>query len=452
MAVPVIMPRQGQSVETCIITEWTKKKGDAVKVGDVLCSYETDKASFELVAEADGILLDIFYQNGDEAPVLTNIAVIGKAGENVDAFRPGGAAPAAPAAEAKPVSETKAAAAAAPASAPVTATSTSPKAEGEIKISPRARKNAEELGVAYNTLQGSGPEGRIIDQDVQAAAGTQPRMTPLAQQVAAETGKTPAAGSGIGGRALHSDLATGAAPAATFASGGDFEDKKLSNIRKIIAKAMHESLQNSAQLTHHMSADVRKLLAFRAECKKAMDKGQADANITLNDMISLCVIKALKKMPEVNAHITGDAQRIFKKVHLGMAVDTPRGLMVPVIRNADDLSLKGISSNIKNIAEACKKGSVDPALLQSTAASFTISNLGNYGVEIFTPVINLPQVAILGVNTIIHRPADLGGGVFGFVPYIGLSLTYDHRALDGGPATLFLKEIKTEIENWSERL
>jgi pyruvate dehydrogenase E2 component (dihydrolipoamide acetyltransferase) len=134
-------------------------------------------------------------------------------------------------------------------------------------------------------------------------------------------------------------------------------------------------------------------------------------------------------------------------VHLGLAVDTDRGLMVPVIKNADDLSITGLSNQFKEVAESCRQGSIDPELLSSEAASFTVSNLGNYGVEMFTPVINLPQVAILGVNTIVPRPADLGGGAYGFVPYMGLSLTYDHQALDGGLATRFLKQIAIEIEN-----
>jgi pyruvate dehydrogenase E2 component (dihydrolipoamide acetyltransferase) len=132
-----------------------------------------------------------------------------------------------------------------------------------------------------------------------------------------------------------------------------------------------------------------------------------------------------------------------------MAVDTPRGLMVPAIKNADDMDLTTLSRELKSAADACKKGNINPELIQSTAASFTVSNLGNYGVEMFTPVINLPQSAILGVCTIIYRPADLGNNTFGFVPYIGLSLTYDHRAIDGGPATLFLKEIKNQIEKFS---
>jgi pyruvate dehydrogenase E2 component (dihydrolipoamide acetyltransferase) len=215
----------------------------------------------------------------------------------------------------------------------------------------------------------------------------------------------------------------------------------------LIAKAMHTSLQNSAQLTHHMSADARTIMALRKKYKKALDKGGISQNITINDLVCFAVIKALKKFPQVNTHFIGDWMRWFKKVHLGLAVDTDRGLMVPAIKNADDLSLEGLSSQMQNIAAQCRKGNVNPELLAPEAASFTISNLGNYGVEMFTPVINIPQTAILGVCTIIPRPKDLGDGVYGFVPMMGLSLTYDHQALDGGEATLFLKEIKEQIEN-----
>jgi pyruvate dehydrogenase E2 component (dihydrolipoamide acetyltransferase) len=163
-------------------------------------------------------------------------------------------------------------------------------------------------------------------------------------------------------------------------------------------------------------------------------------------MVCWCVIRALEKFPDANSHFLADRIRNFHQVHLGIAVDTPRGLMVPVLRNADSMTLPQLSKGLRDIAEASRKGSIDPELIQSTAATFTVSNLGNYGVEMFTPVINLPQAAILGVCTIINRPANIGNNIFGFIPYIGLSLTYDHRAIDGGPATLFLKEIKDQIE------
>ncbi len=212
---------------------------------------------------------------------------------------------------------------------------------------------------------------------------------------------------------------------------------------------MHQSLQNSAQLTHHMSADARKVMALRKQFKKKLEAGEISQNITINDLVCFAVIKALKKFPQVNTHFIGDSMRWFKKVHLGLAVDTERGLMVPAVKNADDLSIEGLSSQLASVAGAARKGNIDPELLKPEAASFTVSNLGNYGVEMFTPVINLPQSAILGVCTIVPRPKDLGDGVYGFVPMMGLSLTYDHQALDGGEATLFLREIKEQIENLS---
>jgi pyruvate dehydrogenase E2 component (dihydrolipoamide acetyltransferase) len=196
---------------------------------------------------------------------------------------------------------------------------------------------------------------------------------------------------------------------------------------------------------------VRKLLAFRAEVKKAQKHDTNYPNITLNDMVCWAVIRALEKNPEANAQFLGDAIKTFKQVHLGLAVDTPRGLMVPVLKNAGDYSLKGLSNHLRVLADGCRKGGIAPELLQSAAGSFTVSNLGNYGVEMFTPIINVPQIAILGVNTIVYRPV-MEQGAMTIAPFIGLSLTYDHRAIDGGPATLFLKEIKTQIENFAETL
>jgi pyruvate dehydrogenase E2 component (dihydrolipoamide acetyltransferase) len=197
-----------------------------------------------------------------------------------------------------------------------------------------------------------------------------------------------------------------------------------------------------------MSADVRRLLEARRKVKAGIADGTEKQDITLNDMVCWCAIRALEKFPEANSHFLGETIKTFHKVHLGLAVDTPRGLMVPAVKNADEMDLRQLSRELKSVAEACRKGNINPELIQSTSASFTVSNLGNYGVEMFTPVINLPQAGILGVCTIINRPADLGNNTFGFIPYIGLSLTYDHRAIDGGPATTFLKEIKEQIEKF----
>jgi pyruvate dehydrogenase E2 component (dihydrolipoamide acetyltransferase) len=407
MATAVIMPKQGQSVESCIITSWFMTKGDKVSAGDILCSYETDKAAFDLESPADGILLEILYAEGSEVPVLSNIAVIGQSGEDTASFLPGKAEsgtsvlPVPPAQEAASVENV-----------PVIETSPS-RPDEKIRISPRAKRLAYEKGIDYSNIPGSGPNGRIVAADIEGMASGKPQ--------AAQKISTPE---------------------------GEFTEQPLSNVRKLISRAMHASLQNSAQLTHHMSADVRLLLDARQKIKEEIAAGKKRQDITLNDMVCWCVIGALQKFPEVNSHFLEDRIRTFQKVHLGIAVDTPRGLMVPVVRNASDMNLDNLSASLKRSADECRKGSISPELIQSTAASFTVSNLGNYGVEMFTPVINLPQVGILGVCAIINRPASIGNNIFGFVPYIGLSLTYDHRAVDGGPATLFLREIKEQIENF----
>jgi len=395
MAIAVIMPKQGQSVETCIITKWFKKKGESVSVGDILFSYETDKAAFDLESPAEGILLDLFFGDGAEVPVLVNVAVIGKSGEATGSFNPDQSVPSSPSASIESQNLKKGL------STP----------DGKIRISPRAKRLAEDKGLNYNNLQGSGPNGRIITSDIE--------------------------------KVLSGDLTSAKRVHTTEV---EYTEQPLSNVRKLIAKAMHASLQNSAQLTHHMSADVRHLLEARQNIKNKLSSDTSQQDITLNDMICWCVIRALEKFPEANSHFLDDHIKTFHKVHLGIAIDTPRGLMVPAVKNAGDIDLVKLSKELKSVTDACRKGSISPELIQSTAATFTVSNLGSYGVEMFTPVINLPQAGILGVCTIINRPADMGNNIFGFVPYIGLSLTYDHRAIDGGPATMFLKEIKEQIE------
>ena len=439
MAHVVIMPRQGQSVETCIITEWYLKKGNKVSEGDLLFAYETDKASFDEVAETDGILLDIFFNAGDEVPVLTNIAVIGEEGENVEEFRPVNNQ-----SDTKKNEKDKSGLIVdnEKQTENILSAGTVEKI-GELKISPRARKLALQTGLDYENLIGTGPGGRIIEPDIENAAASMPRITPLARTMMEKENliyDREEAGS-------KTRITTGDLYSLQDAGATGFEDKPLSNVRKLIAKGMYESLRNSAQLTHHTSADARKILELRRKVKSRVES-EGYQNITLNDMACYAVINALKKHHEINAHFLGDKTRYFKKVNLGFAVDTPRGLLVPVVMEADKLSLVELSVEMQKIAGLCYSGSVDPDLLSNELATFTVSNLGAYGVEMFTPVVNLPQVGILGVNTIIKRPAELEEGVMGFVPYIGLSLTYDHRAIDGGPASLFLKTIKEEVEEF----
>ena len=415
MAVPVLMPRQGQSVETCILGQWYKSVGEEVKVGDILFSYETDKASFEEEAKEDGVLLATFFNEGDEVPVLVNVAVIGKKDETFEEFKPGGA----------PVRELTVEKATETAAKIVEFEVELDLSDTRIRISPLAKKMAEKLGVNIQSLKGSGPYGRIIARDVEAAEKEVqiPAPAPVVKTVSAPP------------------------KAIVIESGGDFEVKSIPNIRKLIANAMHQSLQNSAQLTHHLSADARQLQRLRKKFKAEFTEGKIKQNITINDLVCFAVIRALEKFPQVNTHYHGDKMKWFKKVHLGLAVDTDRGLMVPALKNADDLSIAGLSFQLQQLATRARNGNINPDLLSPEAATFTVSNLGNYGVEMFTPVINLPQTAILGVCAIIPRPKVIEEGVYGFVPMIGLSLTYNHQALDGGEATLFLAEIRNQIEN-----
>ncbi len=418
MAIPVLMPRQGQSVESCILGQWYKSVGEEVSEGDILFSYETDKASFEEEAKEDGILLATFFEEGDEVPVLVNVAVLGKEGESFDEFKPGGEA----VTEAAPVEVIEEA----PKVVEFEVEDSSP--NKRIRISPLAKNMAKKLGVEIQALKGSGPLGRIIARDVETATKTV--EAPIEQPATRTAPKT-------------------VAPAMVLEEGDDFEIKAIPNIRKLIANAMFQSLQNSAQLTHHMSADARKIMKLRKKFKQQFADGTVSQNVTINDLVCFAVVRALEKFPQANTHYHGDKMKWFKKVHLGLAVDTDRGLMVPALKNADDLSITGISSQLKQLSTAARNGNINPDLLNPAEATFTVSNLGNYGVEMFTPVINLPQTAILGVCTIVPRPKEIEDGVYGFVPMIGLSLTYNHQALDGGEATLFLAEIKNQIENLS---
>ena len=425
MANVVIMPKQGQSVESCIVTEFKKKVGDKVAVGDVLFSYETDKASFDEEAKVEGTVLACFFNDNDEIPVLTNVMVIGNEGESFAEFAPAGAeavAEAAPEAAAPAVEEAPKAEAAAetPAAAVVAG----------APVSPRARKLAAEKGVDTAQVAGTGPYGRIIERDIIAAAGAP--KTGLAKAMAAEGGlAAPARGTGLAGMVKASDLKEWQANHSEIAGEGEeFKVEKMSNMRKIIAKSMYNSLQNSAQLTHMLGADARKLQALRKKAKKALEEGRIDTNVTINDLVCFAVVKALKKFPNVNSHCLGDAMRIFNTVNLGLAVDTERGLMVPAVKSAENLNITGLSKSLKKVADDCKKGCINPDLLASEAASF-----------------NVPQSATLGVGTIVPRPKDLGNGVYAFVPYLGLSLTYDHRAIDGGEATKSLTQVAIEIEN-----
>jgi pyruvate dehydrogenase E2 component (dihydrolipoamide acetyltransferase) len=257
-------------------------------------------------------------------------------------------------------------------------------------------------------------------------------------------------GSGLGGRITAADTAAPAqkpAVAVTGADGAsalDYEEIKMPNLRRVISKTMHQSLSEMAQLTHNTSFDATQILAFRSHLKAAPENMELP-KITINDIILYAASRILMKHESLNAHCLDDKMRFYKHVNLGIAVDTPRGLLVPTLFGADTKSLKEIANESKQLVKAAQDGSINPDLLQG--GTFTVSNVGVYGIESFTPVINPPQVALLGVCCVTERVRTVNGQITTY-PAMGLSLTYDHRAVDGAPASRFLKDLVTALENF----
>jgi pyruvate dehydrogenase E2 component (dihydrolipoamide acetyltransferase) len=265
-----------------------------------------------------------------------------------------------------------------------------------------------------------------------------------------QSGSENTIGTGIGGKITTSDLQQPVMPEkqpvhSEQSVQDEYEERALNRIRKVIAKNMHHSLSSTAQLTLNTSFDATDILAYRKKLKISMDRLGLH-NITINDIILYAVSRTLLNHKELNAHFLDDKMHIFHNVHLGVAVDTERGLMVPTVLNANKKSLNEISGEVKILAEECQKGTINPDMLKG--GSFTVTNLGSLGIESFTPVLNPPQTGILGVNTITQNVKEVNGEIV-YYPSITLSLTFDHRALDGAPAARFLKELKTNLENFS---
>lgn len=445
MAIAAIMPKLGNSVESCIIVEWKKAIGEPIAEGDVLCDVETDKAVVEVTSPAAGTLLAQFYAAGDDVPVQMPYAAIGQPGEDFSALLPGHVtAVTAQAAESAPASTNGA--------------TTAPAADfavsnsGQLAVSPRARSLAKRENVDPTLLTGSGPGGRIIERDVQAAMAARPKLSPVAQAKLAEGGYVaPEQGSGPRGRVMTRDLRAVAEATSEKSETGEIqpvvgdevEVVKVTGVRRVIAERMLASVQTTAQLTLNASADARSLQALRARFK-ASSESFALQSVTLNDLILLAVARTLPLHPDLNAHFQSDMLTRYRSVHLGVAVDTPRGLMVPVIRTASQLSLRQISSEAKRLAAACLDRRIGPDEL--TGGTFTVTNLGGLGIESFTPVLNPPEVAILGVGNINLKPVQDGEEV-AFVPHIGLSLTINHQVVDGAPAARFLQALAQNLAN-----
>ena len=440
MATIVVMPQLGNSVESCIIVEWMIAEGDTVSVDQTLASIETDKSTMEVPSTAEGTVLKLLWEEGDEVPVKDPLIIVGEPGEDISGLVPGGDA--APAEADAPAEQ---AAAAPEAAAPAFATE---RATGAV--SPRARALAASNGVDASAItEGSGPHGRVIERDVAAAIAAGPVLTSAARAA----GVSAAEGTGIGGRVSVADAgrtaeaapaAAVAPPAAAADVPGASTSAPLKGVRKVVAKRMMESLTSTAQLTLNTTANAAGILAMRKKVKNA-DEALGLNKITLNDLVCFAVSRTLLKYPVFNAHLEDGVLTEFEQVHLGFACDTPRGLLVPVIRSAQALGLKAFSDEAKRLAGGAIEGSLSPEFL--SGGTFTVSNIGSFGIETFTPVINLPQTAILGVGAITPRPTVAADGSIGVEQRLNLSLTIDHQVIDGADGARFLRDLVAAIEN-----
>lgn len=454
----ILMPKAGNSVEECILGAWRINVGDTVKRGDIIAEAETDKTSIEIEATASGEVLALLGSEGDLVPVLTAICLVGPAGTDVSGYKAASAeAPVAAAAEApKAVTAAEAPAAASASQAPATAGG---------HLSPRARKFVAEHPFVMGEIAGSGAQGRVIESDVIAAYQSSPHLTPAAAAMVAAGAKAPSTGTGSNGEITAEDIenfakgvvaapapvaaaaaAAAAAPAPVKAEGDDvITEKPFSRIRTVIAKRLQESLQTMAQYTLNCEADVTGLLSLRKRIKASGEK-LGLANINIGDMVMYAVIRTLQQVPELNGEFSDNVVKLHSAVHMGFACDTPKGLLVPVLHHSDKMSLAEMCKQVKSLAKSANAGNLAPDLMNG--ATFTVSNLGSFGIINFTPVISAPQIAMLGVGKTLLRPVRRADGTVEYRDYMQFSLTMNHMVVDGAPGARFLQTLCANIENF----
>ena len=401
MAYEVLMPQLGLTMEEGTVSQWVKHEGDPVKTGDVLLEITTDKLTNEVTSEHDGVLLRIVAQEGEDVPVKGLLCYVGQAGESV------GDAPAAAPAAAAPAAAS-AAPAAAPAAAPVAA-------GARLRVSPLARKTAAKLGVDLSKLTGSGPSGRIRQQDVLAAANA--AQAPAA---AAAPAARPAAKGGL--ELMEGDTVV-----------------KLAGMRKVVAQRMLQSHTEIPPVTQNTKVDVTELMKFRK-----MLLAETGSKYSVNDLILKATAKCLRAHPEVLVSLDGD--QIIQRAHvnLGMAVALDAGLIVPVIRDADRLGLDALSAAAKDLASRAKSNKLTPD--EYKGSTFSVSNLGMFGIETFTPIVNQPDAAILGVCAVEDELVMDDQGSISKHQVMRLSFTYDHRLIDGAVAAKFVMALRDLLE------
>jgi pyruvate dehydrogenase E2 component (dihydrolipoamide acetyltransferase) len=426
MATVVEMPKLGNTVEECLLSAWRRREGESVAAGEVLAEIETDKASFELTAPVAGVLLARFFDAGALVPVYTPVCVVGARGESVDSFRPAASAvPMAREARSRPAAGAEAGpgqavSSARPASTSESGSPTAPAASASA-WTPRARRFAREHDFHPQSTVGTGPHGRVVEADLEALRDASPADVPAVTRP--ERPET--AGVGFGGSALR-ERPVG---------------KRLSFVRETIARRLREGLASTAQYTLHGSANAGPLLALHARLEGNPDT----ADVSVANIVLFCAVRALLEAPELNAELIDGTLYQHESIDIAFNCDVPRGEVAPVIRSSQDLSLLDLARRMNDLADQAYRRTI--AVDDLHGATFTVSNRGMLGVEGFTPLLNPPQVAILGVDAIQVRPVRKPDGNIEFIDAIGLSVTLDHQVVDGGPGARFLRIVKEKLES-----
>ena len=468
MAQIIGLPKLSPTMEEGVLVRWTKKEGDKVSPGDLIAEVETDKANMDFNIEDDGVLLKFLVKEGDTVKLGAPVAILGKAGEDVSALvasagaaapapaKPAAApakpaaAPATAAAPAKPAAapsstpaEAPAKAAAAPtkgapapakgSAAPAPYVTASP--SGKLMASPLAKSLAIELGIDLRLLSGTGPGGRIVERDVRAASEGGGEADDTASEPPAPSGESEA---GNGAAAPVTAIAVRKAKPEDFE--GDYEDVPASNMRKRIAQRLTEAKRDIPHFYLQRSFDVAALMAFRGRLNDLLgDRGK----VSVNDLVIKAVALALRRVPECNASWQGDAIRRYHRVHVGVAVAIEDGLVTPVVRDADQKGIGAIAVEVKDLAERAKKRQLKGH--EITGSTFTVSNLGMYGIERFTAILNPPEAGILAIGATLDVPVvDKGVVVAG--KRMTVSMSCDHRVIDGALGSRWLQALAELIE------
>ncbi|MGT2932861.1 dihydrolipoamide acetyltransferase [Streptococcus catagoni] len=470
MAVEIIMPKLGVDMQEGEIIEWKKQEGDTVKEGDILLEIMSDKTNMEIEAEDAGVLLKIVRHDGDTVPVTEVIGYIGAEGESVDTV-----------ASSEKTTEIPApnSADAAPKVAPkedvdrpdleLAATSVPQGEEGSVRATPAARKIAKEMGLSLGQIAGSGPKGRVHAADVENFKNAQPKASPLARKMAEDAGLDLAqvTGSGFKGKVMKEDilaLINASKPAQQVETKSAKEEKakvdlpegveviKMSAMRKAISKGMTNSYLTAPSFTLNYDVDMTEMIAFR---KKLIDPimNKTGLKVSFTDLIGMAVVKTLMK-PEhkfLNASLINDAQEIelHEFVNIGIAVGLDGGLIVPVVHNADKMSLSDFVVASKDVIKKTQEGKLKSK--EMSGSTFSITNLGMFGTKTFNPIINQPNSAILGVGATIPTPTVVDGEIVAR-PIMALCLTIDHRIVDGMNGAKFMVDLKNLMENPFELL